>query len=47
MNSCSIAEAEGAVTISVEVAELAPGVMDAGEKAHVGMGDGPTTEQES
>lgn len=43
----SIADAAGAVIVSVEVAELAPGVTDAGDSAQVGIGDGPDTIQES
>ena len=42
-----MAVAAGTVTVSVEVAELAPGVTDAAEKAHVGVGGGPLTLQES
>ena len=37
----------GAVTVSVEVAEFAPGVTDTAEKTHVGVGGGPLTLQES
>jgi hypothetical protein len=47
MDGTSIADAAGAVIVSVEDVELAPGVTDAGESAHVGIGDGPDTAQES
>ena len=44
----SIAAVVGAVIVKVAVAEFAPGVTDAGEIAHVGIGDGPDdTAQES
>ena len=42
-----IADAAGAVMVSVEVTEVAPGVTDVGESPHVGIGDGPDTVQES
>lgn len=42
-----MAVAAGTVMVSVEVTELAPGVSDAAEKAHIGVGGGPLTLQES
>ena len=47
MDGSSTADAAGAVIVSVECAELVPGVTDAGESVHVGIGDGPDTVQES
>ena len=42
-----MAAATGAVTVSVEVTALAPGISDDGENPQVGIGDGPFTTQES
>src|SRR5271168_2078843 len=45
MGSASIAVPLGAVTVSVELAEVAPGITVDGESAQVGIGDGPVTAQ--
>ena len=43
IDGCRFARAEGAVIVSVDVAELAPGVTDAGFRPQVGNGAGPIT----
>jgi hypothetical protein len=40
-------EIAGTLTVNVDVALSAPGVIDDGESAHVGKGDGPLIEQDS
>ena len=43
----TLADRVGAVTVSVEVTEFAPGVTDVGESAHVASGVDPVTAQDS
>jgi hypothetical protein len=43
----NLVDMAASLIVSVELAELAPGVTDAGERAQVGIGAGPVTTQES
>ena len=47
MDCICIADAEDAVIVRVDVGDPVPGVTDVGERAQIGSGAGPITEQES
>jgi hypothetical protein len=43
----NLVDLAASLIVSVELAELVPGVKDVGESAQVGVGAGPVTKQES
>lgn len=47
LDDCLIAAVAGAVTVSVEVTELLPGVTEVAEKVQLGSGAGPIIAHES